>query len=147
LPRTVEDVRLEPFDPESHADLVAEWLQRPHVAEWWGDPRAEPGRGATASTPACAHDAVCEIEHLWVAPEEMGRGIGRRLLEDAVRYAARIGAAELRIVSDPNAVGFYRRAGARLAGAVDSVPPGRRLPVLTLDVALIESRRSTDTST
>ena len=39
MPGTVETVRLEPFDPESHADLVAGWLQMPHVAEWWGDPQ------------------------------------------------------------------------------------------------------------
>jgi aminoglycoside 6'-N-acetyltransferase len=39
VPGTVETVRLEPFDPESHADLVARWLQTPHVAEWWGDPQ------------------------------------------------------------------------------------------------------------
>ena len=36
---TVEAVRLEPFDPELDADLVAGWLRAPHVAEWWGDPQ------------------------------------------------------------------------------------------------------------
>lgn len=31
-------VELSAFDPGRDAPLLAAWVQRPHVAEWWGDP-------------------------------------------------------------------------------------------------------------
>lgn len=31
-------VRLEDFDAERHSHLLRDWLNRPHVARWWGDP-------------------------------------------------------------------------------------------------------------
>jgi tRNA-Thr(GGU) m(6)t(6)A37 methyltransferase TsaA len=76
-----------------------------------------------------------EIEHLWVAPVWMGRGVGRRLVEHLVARARAAGVEELRVVSDPNAVGFYLRMGARQVGEQASVPAGRRLPVLAIRVS------------
>jgi aminoglycoside 6'-N-acetyltransferase len=32
------DVALAPFEPRAHLPLLARWLARPHVREWWGDP-------------------------------------------------------------------------------------------------------------
>jgi aminoglycoside 6'-N-acetyltransferase len=37
-PRSVHEVRLEPFVEERDAELVKKWLREPHVAKWWGDP-------------------------------------------------------------------------------------------------------------
>jgi RimJ/RimL family protein N-acetyltransferase len=34
----VDDVRLQPFDPERDAALVSTWVFAPHVSRWWGDP-------------------------------------------------------------------------------------------------------------
>lgn len=81
-----------------------------------------------------AASAVTEadLEHMWVDPAHIGRGLGRRLLEHARQQARRQGARALRIVSDPNAEGFYRKAGARPVGQVASVPAGRFLPVMHL---------------
>ena len=31
-------VRLVPFNPKGDLPKVEEWLERPHVARWWGDP-------------------------------------------------------------------------------------------------------------
>lgn len=31
-------VRLRPFDPETDLPRLRRWLNRPHVARWWGDP-------------------------------------------------------------------------------------------------------------
>lgn len=61
-------------------------------------------------------DAV--LEHLWVEPRSMGRGVGRALLHHAVATAREAGAARLEIDSDPHAEGFYRRMGARRVGEV-----------------------------
>ena len=77
---------------------------------------------------------VANLEHLWVLPEAMGRGVGRALFEQAVRLAELHGAAALEVESDPHAVGFYRRMGCQPAGEtvyeLDGQP--RRLPVLRL---------------
>ena len=66
-----------------------------------------------------------ELEHLWVAPEHMGRRVGARLLDHAVGTLRADGARELRIASDPYAVGFYLRMGARRVGYWSSTPRGR----------------------
>lgn len=77
------------------------------------------------------HDGVeWELEHLWIDPAHIGGGIGALLFREAVRLARAGGAKSLRIVSDPNAEGFYLRMGAARVGSVASRPEGRRLPVL-----------------
>jgi len=73
-----------------------------------------------------------ELEHMWVAPHRIGSGLGRRLLAHAGATARGDGARFLSIASDPNAVGFYLRMGARLIGDVPSTPRGRTLPLLRL---------------
>ena len=37
----IQEVRLETFDPELHSQRLRDWLRRPHVARWWGDPQQE----------------------------------------------------------------------------------------------------------
>lgn len=73
-----------------------------------------------------------ELEHLWVDPDAAGRGVGRALVAAARKEARQRGARRLRVVSDPNAEGFYLALGARRIGHVDGRPPGRRLPLLVL---------------
>ena len=73
------------------------------------------------------------LSHLFIAPEAIGRGIGRALWEHAVAEARRLGPPRLIVVSDPNAAGFYLRMGAEPAGARPSeVEPERALPVFRL---------------
>jgi aminoglycoside 6'-N-acetyltransferase len=31
-------VSLQPFDPYQHAAFLQQWVQAPHVADWWGNP-------------------------------------------------------------------------------------------------------------
>lgn len=52
------------------------------------------------------------LEHLWLRPEWIGRGLGRALFGEAVRAARGRGAKELLIKSDPNAEAFYLKMGA-----------------------------------
>jgi predicted N-acetyltransferase YhbS len=75
-----------------------------------------------------------ELEHLWVDPDDIGGGVGASLLRDAIERARAAGGTVLRIVSDPNAEGFYRRMGARRVGEAAATPAGRMLPILVLDV-------------
>lgn len=83
---------------------------------------------------------AAEIEHLWVLPDCMGQGLGRALIEKALAHLRFLGAASVKIVSDPHAVDFYRKFGAYQIGEEPSAPEGRRLPVLRLDLVTTGDR-------
>ncbi|MDB6041167.1 MAG: hypothetical protein JWM99_5008 [Verrucomicrobiales bacterium] len=72
------------------------------------------------------------LEHLWVRPNQIGRGLGRLLFVHAVEQARTRGAKFIEIESDPNAEGFYRRLGAQRVGTVNAtvVDFPREVPVL-----------------
>ena len=51
---------------------------------------------------------------MWVAPEARGLGLGRRLLEDAERYACEAGATVLQLETNRalrEAIALYRSSG------------------------------------
>lgn len=88
----------------------------------------------------CQQSAGCTIEHLWVRPRWMARGVGAMLLRHALRLAQSRQLSMVRVVSDPHAAGFYLRQGGRSAGHIPApLPdaPGRTLPVF--EFALAES--------
>jgi GNAT superfamily N-acetyltransferase len=74
------------------------------------------------------------LDHLWVLPQAMGRGIGRALFAHAVTEAKRAGFPCIKIEADPNAEGFYKRMGAVRTGTAISEVCGERreLPLLEL---------------
>jgi len=76
------------------------------------------------------------LDHLWIAPPAMGRGIGRALFEHALEQTKKLGHRTLRIEADPNAEGFYTRMGARRVGeAVTEIEGQRRkLPLFLFDL-------------
>jgi len=53
------------------------------------------------------------LEHLWVLPAFMGKGLGQGLFAHALSRCRELGIARLEIESEPNALGFYARMGAR----------------------------------
>ena len=75
-----------------------------------------------------------EIEDLWVDPDAMGAGHGRRLFEHAVGVATSTGASAIELDADPNARGFYERMGMAQVGETPSnLVPGRTLPRMRLE--------------
>ena len=78
--------------------------------------------------------ATRELEHFWVAPQDMGHGVGARMFAHAVATLRADGARVLRIASDPYAEGFYLRMGAQRVGEWPSTPRGRTLPLFVLEV-------------
>jgi len=78
--------------------------------------------------------ATGTLEHLWVRPECMGRGVGGTLFRHAVHTAVAAGAETLLIDSDPHAEGFYRRMGTERVGEVPAPMDGiaRVLPRMRL---------------
>ena len=77
------------------------------------------------------------IEHLWVSPEYIGKGIGSMLFKHMLARCKELGAIVLHIESDPNAQGFYERMGAvkvgESVGEVDGHP--RVLPILEMKIS------------
>lgn len=86
-----------------------------------------------------------ELEHLWIDPAYIGRGVGTVLFTHLLRRLRTMRVTRLEIVSDPNAEGFYRRMGARRVGRVPSRPAGRYLPFLVVRVSSVEQPGFLDT--
>ncbi|MDE2429429.1 MAG: GNAT family N-acetyltransferase [Burkholderiales bacterium] len=55
---------------------------------------------------------IWTLAHFWIAPECMGKGLGRALLHCASGIAKQGGATALQIDADPNAEAFYAACGA-----------------------------------
>jgi len=73
------------------------------------------------------HNEHFEVNHLWLLPPQMGKGLGKRLLQQSLTKAFVSG--KLIIVdADPNAEGFYANFGFITFEQVPSYPPGRFLP-------------------
>lgn len=68
---------------------------------------------------------AAHLDHLWVLPSAMGRGIGRALFAQAEQVARSAGASRLKIEGDPNAAGFYQRMGAVPCGHLHSQVEGQ----------------------
>ena len=74
---------------------------------------------------ALVPESPWRLEHFWVRPAAMGKGVGRRLFEHARARAAAAGATVLQIDSDPNAEAFYLKMGAVRVGEVRSEIDGQ----------------------
>ncbi len=77
-----------------------------------------------------------DLELLYVHPDHMGAGIGRKLFNWATHHAKSLGVTRLIIVADPHARIFYEHMGTTQTGTYPSGSiPGRMLPkmVITLD--------------
>jgi GNAT superfamily N-acetyltransferase len=76
------------------------------------------------------------LDHLWIMPHAIGRGIGRALFAHAVEQAKRLGFPEIKIEADPNAEGFYQRMGAKRVGTNVTEIEGERRELPLLDYAV-----------
>jgi GNAT superfamily N-acetyltransferase len=79
-------------------------------------------------------DEVALLDHLWLAPDAIGIGVGRRLFVHAITHARANGCARMEWVSDPNAVGFYTHMGGTVIGET-LADNGRQLPVMRIDLS------------
>jgi GNAT superfamily N-acetyltransferase len=75
------------------------------------------------------------LQDLFVDPDAIGEGHGRRLFMDAAQVARGWGYRSMELDSDPNAETFYRRLGAERVGETLSLLiPGRTLPRLRYEL-------------
>jgi len=94
-------------------------LAHPDALEFTGDGIADgrtrvavdAGRVVGFATLAPPHDDAVELDDLFVDPEWMRRGIGRRLVADLVLAARDAGAARIDVTANPDALAFYAAVG------------------------------------
>ena len=96
--------------PEA-AQLAAELLPTCFVAEI-------DGRVAGFATLVGAGAGEAELEDLFVEPGEWRKGVGRRLVDEAVRRARDLGVHSLLVVANRRAQAFYEACGFRVTGMV-----------------------------
>jgi GNAT superfamily N-acetyltransferase len=73
-------------------------------------------------------EGACELDGLFVEPAHMGAGVGRALVQDAVRIARDRGATRIDVVANLEAVGFYQRVGVTGTAEVPTrFGPARRM--------------------
>lgn len=77
------------------------------------------------------------LDHLWILPAAMHRGIGRALFEHAITQAKNSAFDSIKIEADPNAEGFYERMGAKRIGTtVNEIDSEKReLPLLEFRIS------------
>jgi GNAT superfamily N-acetyltransferase len=73
------------------------------------------------------------LEHMFIAPGHIGHGMGSELFTHARRLCETRGIAQLRILADPHARGFYEKMGCRYQGEYPSTIAGRSTPLLVLE--------------
>ncbi|TCO59512.1 GNAT family N-acetyltransferase [Actinocrispum wychmicini] len=75
-----------------------------------------------------------ELVDLFVEPDAIGTGLGRRLWDHATSAARKRGFRTLELESDPHAEAFYLHMGAQRVGERE-VDTGRQLPVMRIVLA------------
>ena len=72
------------------------------------------------------------LDHLWIEPASIGRGLGRILFEESVQHAKSLGWNQFTIAADPYAEAVYLKMGAVRIGEIESkVKKGFYLPLMT----------------
>lgn len=148
--------RARPSEADALNDLImrskAHWGYDPALLEAWRpDLMLDPATIAERSV-YCAEDTLTgaligvshlyqlndeevSLEHLFVEPDAIGKGVGAALWRHAVSWAASREAHAIIVVADPNARPFYERMGAVVVGWDESaIVPGRRLPLMRYDL-------------
>ena len=75
------------------------------------------------------------LEHMFVAPRHIGRGIGRQLFAHLRQRCRMRGIDVLGILADPHARGFYARMGCEYVGEYPSTIKDRTTPFMRLFAA------------
>jgi GNAT superfamily N-acetyltransferase len=106
------------FESKAHwgydRDFVRRWVDglafESHCERWVADLDGTIMAWAALTPPA---DGVAVLDHLWVDPAWIGRGLGSRLFRLAADRARELRAQRLEWGAEPNAVGFYEKLGGR----------------------------------
>ncbi len=88
--------------------------------------------------------AEMALDKLFVEPDRIGTGCGKRLWRHAVATAREMGASVLTLSSDPNAAPFYRAMGAAWVGEEPTSRSGWALQVFRFCLPAVEDGQVSD---
>lgn len=74
------------------------------------------------------------LEHMFVAPRSIGKGIGSQLFKHMKQRCQSKGIITLGVLADPNARGFYEKMGCTYVGEYPSTIKNRTTPYLILEL-------------
>jgi putative acetyltransferase len=106
---------------------LAAWASLPPIYHRWAmGPGGETYLLAEQAGRAVGYAALRgdELTAVFVRPGLQGRGVGRALVDAAVRRARRGGHRRLRVIAASGAVGFYAALGFRAGARVRAPLPG-----------------------
>ena len=72
-------------------------------------------------------DTQLHIGHFWILPEYIGQGFGKNAFFDLQSRSIEMNEHVVKVISDPNAEGFYIKLGAKLIRSIETAIPGRKL--------------------
>jgi GNAT superfamily N-acetyltransferase len=77
------------------------------------------------------NEGETELEYFFIDTKYIGKGYGRLLWDHVIETAKGINIKELKMVTSPEAIGFYTKLGALEIGEIESlVKVGRKIPRL-----------------
>lgn len=74
------------------------------------------------------------LEHIFIRPEFIGKGIGSQLISHAQRTCKDFGVEKVYIFSDPNSKGFYHKIGANYLKESPSSVEGRTVSLFEIQL-------------
>jgi GNAT superfamily N-acetyltransferase len=137
-----ERLRQIAIDAKGHWGYDQDW-----VRSWAA--RGDFSAGALTGTPVLVAEAdgravsfamlipkgeVAWLDDLWVEPPWIGRGVGRRLFEEAADRARELGAERMEWEAELNAIGFYEKLGGTYLRDSEETELGRVLPIMGLEL-------------
>ncbi len=79
-----------------------------------------------------SNEKFVDLEFLFLLPIWIGKGYGKLLLQHAIEKTKTLGALNIKVVSDPNAEGFYANFGFKKIANKKTNVPDRFLPTMIL---------------
>ena len=77
---------------------------------------------------------TASLAFLFVSPKFIQQGFGKQLIAHAIEYSRRNKYDLLKVLSDPNAAGFYKKYGFKVISQKQSSIAGRFLPEMELSL-------------
>ena len=74
------------------------------------------------------------LEHMFLTPENMGKGIGTKMFNHLRKWCQYKGIDEVGILADPNSKGFYKKMGCEYQKEFPSTIANRTTPLFILKI-------------
>ena len=72
---------------------------------------------------------IAEIDHLWLLPDQLRKGYGKVIFSHIIASLKLSGRRIVRLIAEPNALGFYKKMNGKVVGQFQGKIPGRVLDI------------------